>query len=405
LQDINSYQFPHKVNKMSNNHRHSVTPIPLTGVFEDARPENPSSPYIVGVLSGEGIGPDIISISLSLLKVIEQLRPVCFDLRWGGKIGKEAIAESGNALSSEVISFCRQLFNDGGALFCGPGGERFVYNLRLEFDLYCKLAPIQPMPALIGVGALKPSAMENVDILVVRENTGGLYQGQYGFDGEDGKRRAWQNFHYSEQQVTRILNTAAKLAARRKGSLCAVTKPGGAPSISRLWEERAISESATHGVSLRVLEVDNACYQIIADARHFDVVVAPNLFGDIIADNAALLLASRGMSYSANFSASGHAVYQTGHGAAHDLYGTDRANPIGQILSLSMMLEQSFGLNEIATEIRQSVNDTLAAGWRTPDIASAGCHVIGSKAMGEMIATRLGERLSNQRQRSLVTLV
>jgi 3-isopropylmalate dehydrogenase len=390
---------------MNNNHRHSVTHIPLTGIFENANFECTSPPFHIGVLPGEGIGPEIITISLALLEVIEQARPVHFKLRWGGKIGKEAIAETGRALSTEVVGFCRQLFNEGGALLCGPGGERFVYDLRLEFDLYCKLAPIQPLPALVGTGPLKPSTMEDVDILVVRENTGGLYQGQYGVDEVGGKQRAWQQFDYSESQVTRILNTAAKLAARRRGSLCAINKPGGTPSISRLWEERAISESATHGVSLRMLEIDNACYQIIADARHFDVVVAPNLFGDIIADNAALLLGSRGMSYSANYSPTGHAVYQTGHGAAHDLTGTDRANPIGQILSLAMLLEQSFGLNEIAMEIRQATDDTLAAGWRTADIATSGSRVVGSRELGEKIATRLRERLSTQRHRSIVTLV
>lgn len=388
---------------ISNHPRHSITPLTLTGIFDNARRHQPSSPYLIGVLPGEGIGPEIIAISLALLEIIEQARPMRFELRWGGKIGKEAIAETGQALSPEVIGFCRQLFREGGALFCGPGGERFVYDLRLEFDLYCKLAPIQPLPALASAGPLKPSTTEGVDIMVVRENTGGLYQGQYGIDETGGKRRAWQHFDYSESQVTRILNTAAKLAARRQGSLCAITKPGGTPSISRLWEERAIAECATHGVSLRVLEVDNACYQIIADARHFDVVVAPNLFGDIIADNAALLLGSRGMSYSANYSPVGHAVYQTGHGAAHDLACTDRANPIGQILSLAMLLEQSFGLNEIAMEIRQATDDTLAAGWRTADIAVSGCHVIGSRILGEMIASRLKERLSAHQHRSILT--
>ncbi len=365
-----------------------------TALFECTARARMGAPYLIGVLDGEGIGPEIIAISLDLLKAIERTRQLRFELRRGGKIGKDAIVESGQALSPDVIEFCHQLFRDGGVLFCGPGSERFVYDLRLKFDLYCKLAPIQPLPALVGTGPLKPSAMEGVDILVVRENTGGLYQGQYGIDVSGGERRAWQRFDYTESQVERILDTAAKLAARRRGELCVVTKPGGAPSISRLWEDVATATCAAHGVNLRILEIDNACYQIIADAQHFDVLVAPNLFGDIVADNAALLLGSRGLSYSVNYSPEGRAVYQTGHGAAHDLAGSDRANPIGQILSLAMLLEQGFGLAEIALEIRHAVNDTLAAGWRTADIATRGSHVVGSRSLGERIATRLVERLT-----------
>jgi len=363
-------------------------------IFPQSSTACPQRPFPIGILPGEGIGPSIIEASLVLLKVIERHFPVSFEVHWGGKIGKDAIAETGRALSDEVIAFCKAVFSQGGPVFCGPGGERFVYDLRREFDLFCKLAPIQPLAAMVDTGPLKPSAVAGVDILVVRENTGGLYQGDFGFEQKAGIRHAYHHFEYSESQVTRIIDLAARLASRRRRQLCVVTKPGGAPTISHLWEEQALIAGRAHDVELKILEVDNACYQIIANASAFDVVVAPNMFGDVIADNAALLLGSRGISHSANYSEAGHAVYQTGHGAAHDLAGLDRANPVGQMLSLAMLLRESFGLVEIAHEIRLAIDDTLAAGWCTGDIAMAGGQVVGTRALASQIAERLDERLS-----------
>lgn len=355
--------------------------------------QEPSPPHLIGILPGEGIGPEIIEVSIDLLKVIEARLPVAFDLRVGGKIGKDAIKESGKALTEEVVRFSRGIFDLGCPLLCGPGGERFVYDLRRQFDLYCKLAPIAPLPSMAGTGPLKASAVQGVDILVVRENTGGLYQGEFGMEQVDGQRHAFHRFDYVDAQVERIMEAACRLAGKRNGKLCVVTKPGGVPSISQLWEDVAAASCRKHGISLRVLEIDNACYQMISDAASFDVVVAPNMFGDVIADNAALLLGSRGMSYSANYSADGFAVYQTGHGAAHDLTGLNKANPVGQMLSLAMLLHESFGMDAIANAIRESINDTLAAGWRTADIAVQGCRVVGTREISNEIATSLDKRL------------
>ena len=358
------------------------------------------SPLSIGVIPGEGIGPEIIQASLGLLKVIENHYPLRFDLRWGGKIGKQALSESGQALSPEIIEFCDARFQNGEPIFCGPGGERFVYDLRRRFDLYCKLAPIQPLPALSGTGPLKPAATADVDLIIVRENTGGLYQGQYGLEIKNQTRQAYHRFDYAESQVARILETAAHLAGMRSGRLCVVTKPGGAPSISSLWEDIAVSICARHGLELRLLEIDNACYQIIADAGGFDMIAAPNMFGDVLADTAALLLGSRGMSHSANYSAAGCAVYQTGHGAAYDLSGKNIANPIGQMLSLAMLLKESFGLNDIAQQLRLAINDAVQAGWRSRDIAIPGCRLLGTQELAEKIAAGLDERLAACRQQA-----
>jgi 3-isopropylmalate dehydrogenase len=348
---------------------------------------------VIGVLPGEGIGPEIIDASIRLLAAIESVTGLTFELRYGGKIGVDAVRESGQALTPAVTGFCADVFSAGGAIFCGPGGGRFVYDLRATFDLFCKLVPLQPLPALAGTGVLVPGAVRDVDILLIRENTGGLYVGETGTEVTDGGTRAWHRFHYDEDEVDRILRLAIRAARLRRGQLCVVTKPAGVPGISGLWRSRAEALGRDAGIDLRILEIDNACYQIVADARSFDVIVAPNMFGDVLADGASVLLGSRGMSYSANYSPGGCAVYQTGHGAAYDLAGTDRANPVGQIQSLAMMLRESFGLPDIAQALVDATNAVLAAGVRTPDVLAAGCRSVGTRALASHIEAALLPRL------------
>ena len=186
------------------------------------------------------------------------------------------------------------------------------------------------------------------------------------------------------------MGVAVRLAALRSGRLCVVLKPEGVPAISDLWRETL--ETLQHTASLElaeVMEIDNAVYQLVADPRRFDVIVSPNMFGDVLADCGALLLASRGMSYSGNFSEDGKSVYQTGHGAAHDLAGTNKANPVGQILALAMMLEESFMWPEGAAMVRNAVTTILNEGFRTVDIAAPGSRVIGTRELGTRICDAL----------------
>lgn len=347
-----------------------------------------SSLALIGVLPGEGIGPEVVHAALSMLPVVTEHTGLRFELRTGGDIGKPAIAQHGQALTPEVTHFAQDILGHGGALFCGAGGERFVYELRRELDLYCKIAPIQPLPAMWGSGVLQAQATSGVDLLVVRENTGGVYQGQWDEHIGPNGREATHQFRYDSQQVERIVRTAIELAQQRRGKLCVTTKPGGVPSISRLWDEVTADLCQASGVALQSLEIDNACYQVIAQARQFDVIVTPNLFGDVLADTAALLLGGRGLSTSANFNAQGHGVYQTGHGAAHDLAGTDRANPVGQILSLAFMLHTSFGAHAAARALATAVDHSLASGLRTADMAGPGHRVCGTQALADDIRLR-----------------
>lgn len=331
---------------------------------------------MVGVLLGEGIGPQVVGAALAVLDEVAKAAGLRFDIRAPGS--------SGSGLSEGVAAFCESVFADGGALFCGPAGGRFVYELRGRFDLFCKLVPLRPSPALADTGIVRPERLEAVDILVVRENLGGLYFGEYG--RRDGGRVAYQHCSYSVDQVSRILAVAADLARTRRGKLSVVVKSGGIPEVSALWREQAEIVAAGRPVAVEVLEVDNASFQLIAQPRQFDVVAAPNLFGDVLADAATVLLGSRGMSYSANFGPDGRAAYQTGHGAAHDLAGADRANPVAQISSLAMMLRESFGLDAAALRIEAATERVLGSGLRTADVAGPGSRIVGTRELAERIA-------------------
>lgn len=369
-------------------------------LFPDWPAQRPPQAFLVGVLPGEGIGPEVIAVSLKLLAAIGRHAHCRFEVRQGGKIGLDAQRESGQVLTSAVMGFCEDVFAAGGAILCGPGGGRFVYELRAAFDLFCKLVPLVPLPALRNTGVLVPDAVRDVDILLVRENVGGLYLGDFGTVTTKGRTRAWHRFHYDQNEVDRLLRLALRAAQLRRGRLCVVTKPAGVPGISEMWRTSAGDLARGSGVELQLLEIDTASYQIIAEARNFDVVAAPNMFGDVLADGAGVLLGSRGMSYSANYSERGHAVYQTGHGAAYDLAGTDRANPVGQVQSLAMMLRESFHRPDLADALMGAVADTLEAGWRTPDVMGPGCRPVGTRELGERIGAALEARLSGALDRT-----
>jgi 3-isopropylmalate dehydrogenase len=338
----------------------------------------------IGVLPGEGIGPEIIGVSLDVLDAVTRGTPVQFEVETGGDIGLPAQQKTGQVLTKEVVSFVESVFSRGGAVLCGPGGGRFVYELRSEFDLFCKVTPIRPLPALLDVGVVKTDNLNDVDILIVRENAGGIYFGQWEASQEGNGLRASHTFEYRENEVERILCVAVALARGRR-HLSLILKPDGIPSISRLWVEvfkRVVKDS---GLESQILQVDYAAYQLIHSAEKFDVIVCPNLFGDILSDLGGLLMGSRGMCFSGNFGKDGRAVYQTGHGAAYDLSGRDQANPIGQLCSLTMLLRVSFGQQGLAQRIEAAMEKVLREGWRTPDIASSGCKVVGTRELGDRI--------------------
>jgi 3-isopropylmalate dehydrogenase len=370
----------------------------LSGCLVAPMPKyDPAAVHHIGVFMGEGVGLEIVPVALGLLEILARRSGRRISIATGGLIGLAAKQVQGTSLPGDAIEFARQIFHSQGALFCGPGGDRFVYELRREFDLYCKFTPIEPLPELRGSGQVREEAVAKADIVAVRENMGGIYQGTWEEREEAGERVARHSFEYSESMVRRIVEVAVNLAARRRGRIHLVLKPGGIPSISALWRRCAEEARRKAGVSVHELEIDNAVFQLIADPGQFDVVLSPNMFGDVLADCAALLLASRGLSYSGNFNDRGNGVYQTGHGAARDIAGRNIANPIGQVMALGMMLRESFSWPEADQALRLAVRATLRDGFCTADVAAPGMIVLGTDEFGRRLQSRL-ERVLDQQQ-------
>ena len=187
-------------------------------------------------------------------------------------------------------------------------------------------------------------------------------------------------------QIRRILTVAGAIAQERRGEMTVVVKPGGIPTVSRLWSDCARDVARELSLRTREIEMDYAVYHLIQDPQMLDVVVTPNMFGDILSDAGGVLLGSRGLCHGASYSPTGAAVYQTNHGAAHDLAGTDRANPVGQIFALAMLLHESFGLVHEARLIEAAVADVWRNGYRTADVAEAGSRIVGTREMACRIA-------------------
>jgi len=353
-----------------------------------AAPSTNSRP-LIGVLEGTGIGSEVIGSSLHVLSAIGQVTGIDFEVRRGALIGEDALTHFGCWLPDEVVDFCTDVFRQGGAILSGPGGGRYVYDLRRRFDLFAKFVPIQPLPELAGAARILPRYLEQVDILLIRDNIGGVYQGE-GSQRITGRGKvAEHSFSYSEWEIQRIVEVAARAAADRRGGLHIIIKDGGIPGMSALWREVGTAAARKHGVEPAFMNVDLVAYELIQNAARFDVIVAPNLFGDILADIAGALVSSRGITFSGNFNPESHGVFQTNHGSAHDLAGTGTANPAGQILSLAMLLRATFGLHQAAAIIEASLSDVWRHGFRTADLAEPGCQILGTDAITDRFVEQI----------------
>jgi 3-isopropylmalate dehydrogenase len=347
----------------------------------------PCRQAVVGVLPGEGIGPEVTDAALTVLRAVLPFTPCRFEVLYGGSIGLAAERVCRQPLSGEVIGFIRDVFDRGGHILAGAGGGRFVYDARREFDLFCKVNPLVPSAELRGAGVFNPSSLAGVDIMIIRETRAGVYQGDWSEEWHPSCGRiAKHSFSYSEAQVRRIVEVAARLAASRRGELTVVTKPHGVPTVSRLWIDCARDAAREAAVLIRELEIDYAAFLMVHQPRLLDVVVAANLLGDILSDLGGVLLGSRGLCYGASFSPTGEGIFQTNHGAANDLAGSDRANPVGQVLSLAMLLGEGFGLEREASLVTSAIRDVWSRGYRTDDIAEPGCHLVGTREMGKLLA-------------------
>jgi 3-isopropylmalate dehydrogenase len=249
---------------------------------------------------------------------------------------------------------------------------------------------VKIVPALIGASSLKQEVIEGVDLMVVRELTGGIYFGQpKGRIEADGEERGFNTMTYSASEVDRIAKVAFEIAKERKNRLCSVDK-ANVLDVSQLWRDRVDAMAPRYGdVDVSHMYVDNAAMQLVRDPRQFDVLLTGNLFGDILSDEAAMLTGSIGMLPSASLGSDGPGLFEPVHGSAPDIAGQDKANPMAMVLSAAMMLRIGLKQSSAADELERAVDAVLASGFRTGDLMSEGCTPLGCQAMGEQLLKAL----------------
>ncbi len=352
----------------------------------------------VVLLPGDGIGPEITAVARTLLEAVSARHG--FSLEFSeAPIGGSAIDATGEPLPASTLEACKAA---DAVLLAAIGSPRFdglpreqrpesgLLALRSGMELFANLRPVKIVPALIGASSLRPEVVEGVDLMVVRELTGGIYFGQpKGRVQADGEERAFNTMTYSDSEIDRIARVAFKLACERRGQLCSVDK-ANVLDVSQLWRDRVeVMKSDYAAVDVSHLYVDNAAMQLVRDPRQFDVVLTGNLFGDILSDISAMLTGSIGMLPSASLGSEGPGLYEPVHGSAPDLAGQDKANPMAMVLSAAMMLRTGLKQNAAANDLEQAVDRVLAAGFRTGDLMSEGCTALGCQAMGEELLKTL----------------
>ena len=358
-----------------------------------------SEKYRITLLPGDGIGPEIMAVTVDVLKAVGQQLDISFEFQ-KAKIGGAAIDDTGDPLPPATLEICR---NSDAVLLAAIGGwkwdnlpsqqrpERGLLGLRAGLGLFANLRPAKILPQLVDASTLKKEVVNGVDIMVVRELTGGIYFGQPRgiFATETGEKRGVNTMVYTESEIDRIGKVAFETAQKRGGKLCSVDK-SNVLEVSQLWRDRITQLAPEYpDVELSHLYVDNAAMQLVRAPKQFDTIVTGNLFGDILSDAAAMLTGSIGMLPSASLGASGPGVFEPVHGSAPDIAGQDKANPIAQVLSAAMMLR--YGLNQplAADRIEQAVLQVLDKGYRTGDIMSEGMTLLGCRAMGDALLTEL----------------
>lgn len=370
---------------------------------------NVKKTYKICCLPGDGIGPEIIAEGKKVLAAVGKRYGVDFQCE-DALIGGAAIDACGDPLPEEALAAARAsdavlLASVGGPKWdstdpTAPRPEQGLLRIRKELGLYTNLRPVQIFAALADASTLRPEVIDGVDMMIVRELTGGLYFGKRerfydepgaGTAGAPGQR-AYDTLEYREYEIERIARQAFEAARKRRGKVSSVDK-ANVLETSRMWREivHRIHDVEYPDVELEDVLVDNAAMQLINRPADFDVVVTENMFGDILSDEAAQITGSLGMLASASLG-DGVALYEPSHGSAPDIAGQGIANPLAQILSVEMMLRYSFNMGEAADAVRAAVTAVLDEGWRTRDIADPATPVdrtLGTAAMGDEVAKRI----------------
>lgn len=348
----------------------------------------------IAVIEGDGIGVEIISEALKLLEKIEEKFGHTFNLT-NVEMGGCAIDKYGVALPDFSLEACKSadavlLGAVGGPKWDDPTAkvrpEQGLLGLRAGLECFANIRPAKVYKPLASASPLKDSIIgDGFDIIVVRELTGGIYFGESGRDGDS----AYDTERYSIPEIERIARIAFKIAQGRKKVVHSVDKANVLES-SRLWRETVAKVAKEYpDVDVINILVDNAAMQLVRNPSQFDVMLTSNIFGDILSDEASQITGSIGMLASASTGVGTRGLYEPIHGSAPDISGKNIANPIATILSVAMMLEISFGLKEEANAIDNAVNSVLSDNFRTADIATEGCTILGTKEMGTLICERI----------------
>ena len=361
-------------------------------------------PLKILVLPGDGIGVEVMKQCRRVMDWLEKNRGLSFDVK-EGLIGGASIDVHGVPLTDETLA---DAMAADAVLLGAVGGpqwdnmpfdkkpERGLLGIRKEMGLFANLRPAKVFDALVDASTLKPEVVKGLDIMIVRELTGGLYFGEpRGIeDLPGGGRRGFNALSYTDKEVQRIVRVAFDLAMKRGKKVCSVDKANVLVSMV-MWREEAEKVAKDYkDVELSHMYVDNAAMQLVRNPRQFDVMVTENMFGDILSDEASMLTGSLGMLPSASIGeadAKGfrRAMYEPVHGSAPDIAGKDLANPLATILSFSMMLRYSFDLSKDADLIDQAVENVLNGGLRTADIMQTGMARVSTTVMGEAVTRAL----------------
>ena len=349
----------------------------------------------IAVLPGDGIGPEIVAEAVKVLRAVQRRFGHHFEMK-EYPVGGAAYDRCGDCLPEETLAACKSA---DAVLLGAVGGpkwdalpvpqrpeRRALLTLRAELGLFANLRPAKVWDALKGASPLRDEIVSaGIDMLIVRELTGGAYFGEKGRG--DGGKSAYDVTPYSVDEIKRVARVAFEAARRRRGHVTSVDK-ANVLETSRLWRETvtALHDAEYADVELEHLYVDNAAMQLVRAPARFDLILTENMFGDILSDEASQITGSIGMLPSASVGASGGGLYEPIHGSAPDIAGRGIANPLATILSAAAMLRQAYGLGVEADAIEHAVGTALARGLRTADIAQVGDTPVTTSAMGDAVA-------------------
>lgn len=360
-----------------------------------------SQTHRIVLLPGDGIGPEIMAVAVEVLEVVAKQENLNLEFQTQ-LIGGAAIDATGEPLPTATLNACKQ---SDGVLLAAIGGYKWdnlprhlrpetgLLGLRAGLGLFANLRPAAILPQLVDASSLKREIVEGVDMMVVRELTGGVYFGEPKgiFTTETGEKRGVNTMAYTESEIDRIAKVGFETARKRRKQLCSVDK-ANVLEVSQLWRDRVTAMSADYpDVELTHLYVDNAAMQLVRAPKQFDTIVTSNLFGDILSDAAAMLTGSIGMLPSASLGSTGLGVFEPVHGSAPDIAGQDKANPLAQVLSAAMLLRYGLNRSSAADRVERAVLKILDLGYRTGDIMSADMTAVGCREMGRVSIAALSQ--------------